>query len=93
MTILIIIAAALVLLVLLMAIAPREAKEKVATNNKNFEVELLFEVDGCKVYRFCDAGRDVYFVNCQGSTSWEDRRGKSTEEIEVSTNQYKKTFQ
>lgn len=37
-------------------------------NNTTYEVEYLFEYDGCKVYRFEDKGRDVYFTNCQGET-------------------------
>lgn len=35
-------------------------------NNKTYEIEYLFEHDGCKVYRFEDRGRDVYFTNCAG---------------------------
>lgn len=34
----------------------KEAKEKVSTNNASFNAELLFEVDGCKVYRLEDGG-------------------------------------
>ncbi|MDR3217658.1 MAG: DUF4884 domain-containing protein [Dysgonamonadaceae bacterium] len=37
-------------------------------NNKSFKVEYLFEYDGCKVYRFQDHGRYVYFTNCKGNT-------------------------
>lgn len=33
-----------------------------STTNKNFNAELLFEVDGCKVYRFFDGGEAIYFV-------------------------------
>ncbi|MBN1924684.1 MAG: DUF4884 domain-containing protein [Prolixibacteraceae bacterium] len=35
-------------------------------NNKTYEVEYLFEYDGCKVYRFYDNGNYVYFTNCRG---------------------------
>ena len=35
-------------------------------NNKTYEVEYLFEHEGCRVYRFEDKGRDVYFTNCRG---------------------------
>lgn len=34
-----------------------------ATDNPEVPVSLLFEKDGCKVYRFED-GRTHYFVNC-----------------------------
>jgi hypothetical protein len=35
---------------------------RLSTTNKNFNAELLFEVDGCKVYRFFDGGEAVYFT-------------------------------
>lgn len=41
--------------------------KKPAENNKTYNVEYLFENDGCKVYRFYDNGNYVYFVNCNGS--------------------------
>jgi hypothetical protein len=37
------------------------------TNNPNVPVALLFEHDGCKVFRFWDAGRHHYYVTCRGS--------------------------
>lgn len=37
-----------------------------ANNNKTYQVEYLFEHDGCKVYRFDDRGHYVYFTNCKG---------------------------
>lgn len=42
--------------------------EKAAQSTKesgNYKVEFLFEVDGCKIYRFYD-GRTVYFSDCRG---------------------------
>jgi hypothetical protein len=38
-------------------------------NNKTYEVQYLFEHDGCKVYRFFDYGNFVYFTNCNGSVT------------------------
>jgi len=35
-------------------------------NNRTYTVDFLFEHDGCKVYRFYDAGNYVYFTNCKG---------------------------
>jgi hypothetical protein len=35
-----------------------------------FELELLFEKDGCKVYRFYD-GNYIYWANCAGTISYE----------------------
>ncbi|MBK8883906.1 MAG: DUF4884 domain-containing protein [Bacteroidales bacterium] len=46
-------------------------------NNKTYEVEYLFEYDGCKVYRFIDSGHTVYFTNCTGEVT--SMRGDSTE--------------
>lgn len=40
-----------------------------AANNSSYEVEYLFEHEGCKVYRFLDAGNYVYFTNCQGTVT------------------------
>jgi hypothetical protein len=37
------------------------------SNNGTYEVEYLFEHDGCKVYRFKDYGHNVYFTNCSNS--------------------------
>ena len=38
-------------------------------NNSTYEVEYLFEHDGCKVYRFKDRGNVVYFTSCNGQTT------------------------
>ena len=39
------------------------------SNNRTYEVDYLFEHDGCKVYRFYDRGNYVYFTNCQGDVT------------------------
>lgn len=52
-------------------------------NNRFYEVEYLFEHDGCKIYRFQDGANRVYFTNCRGETvSFQD----STTVIRNSTN-------
>lgn len=51
--------------------------EQTTRVNQNFEVDTLFEHDGCKVYRFSDAGNFRYFTNCHGSTQWTEHCGKS----------------
>jgi hypothetical protein len=38
-------------------------------NNKTYQVNFLFEYDGCKVYRFLDYGNTVYFTNCNGEVT------------------------
>ena len=54
-----------------------------ATKNPNFQVELLFEHEGCKVYRFEDY-RTRYFTNCKGSVEWNESCGKNcNRDVEV----------
>ena len=38
-------------------------------NNKAYQVDYLFEHEGCKVYRFNDRGNYVYFTNCTGDVT------------------------
>lgn len=40
------------------------------TDNSNITVDLLFEKDGVKVYRFTDSGRSIYYTDARGSTQW-----------------------
>ncbi len=42
---------------------------KAPENNGTYKVDYLFEHDGCKVYRFQDYGRWVYFTNCSGNVT------------------------
>lgn len=44
------------------------SKEKPG-NNQTYEVEYLFEHDGCKMYRFRDHNGYVYFTNCTGNVT------------------------
>lgn len=54
------------LLIALVAILSSCQKEAQTTEKAgNYEVQFLFEVDGCKIYRFYD-GRTVYFSDCRG---------------------------
>lgn len=41
---------------------------KPASNNDDYEVNYLFNHDGCSVYRFLDKGNYVYFTKCDGNT-------------------------
>jgi len=68
----------LVMALLFFAGCSKEGIEKMQTNNSEIEVTLLFEHDGCRVYRFFDDGRK-YFTNCN-SAFWEERYqcGKTT---------------
>jgi hypothetical protein len=43
--------------------------EQRAINNETYQVDYLFEHDGCKVYRFKDRGNYIYFTNCTGDVT------------------------
>lgn len=61
---------------------------EVTTNiNRDFKVTLLFEVDGIKVYRFRDKGRDIYFTSSKGDMRYTRtyRQGKMTISEQVQT--------
>lgn len=58
-------------------------KSKLETDNKDYDVSVLFEVEGCKVYRFKDDGWPRYFTNCQGSVSWTEAHGKTRQQVEI----------
>ena len=48
-------------------------KEPVSTersSNNEFKVDLLFENNGVKVYRFFDGGRAIYYTDARGRTEW-----------------------
>jgi len=82
----------LIIAVLFMVGCNKSAKQTVETDNSSFKVELLFEVDGCKVYRFVDGGRSRYFTTCSGGTSWSESHGKnSTVESGITTTLTPKT--
>lgn len=58
-------------------------KPAVTTEKKgNFQLEFLFEKDGCRVYRFYDT-KWIYWSSCQGSTyeAHTEKRGKSSVQI------------
>jgi hypothetical protein len=46
------------------------------TNNAQYSVGLLFENDGCRVYRFNDGGHK-YYTDCRGETAWTESCGKA----------------
>lgn len=50
------------------------------STNREVNLELLFENDGVKVYRFSDYGHRIYYTDARGRTSWDDTRtsGKTT---------------
>lgn len=57
----------------------QKAPESSRTAGQGFNVEKLFTVDGCTVYRFYD-DRSVYFTNCNGATQWQQSCGKNCQQ-------------
>lgn len=54
------------------------------TDNPNFQVELLFTHDDCKIYRFYDGGNAHYFVvyekGCTRETTYRQQGKQKTPE-------------
>lgn len=55
-----------------------DPQSEVEVSNKGVKVELLFENDGVKVYRFHDGGRAIYYIDARGNTHWNESNGKSS---------------
>ena len=66
------------LAVVLLSGCVKDAKESVQKGN--FTVEFLFEQNGCKMYRFIDGSRYVYWSDCQGKvqSDYATQSGKTT---------------
>ena len=62
----------------------------VSENNKTYQVEYLFEHDGCKVYRFFDRGYYVYFTNCQGEVTSVKADSTKVQTVNIVRNNYPK---
>lgn len=58
-------------------------------NNKTFEIDYLFEHDGCKVYRFYDMGNYIYFTNNSGNITAIKNDSTKTRTITISHNELK----
>lgn len=79
--------ASLLLAAVLFTGCVQNAKESV--QNGNFKVEFLFEQNGCKMYRFKDGGRYVYWSDCQGKVqsdySTQSNKTRVTHHVEAVT--------
>jgi len=81
-------------IIILSAVLVTSCKREGKTTEKtgNFDLEYLFEKDGCKVYRFYD-GEYVYWANCAGKIEYKETRnsGKSqaTHKTEAFTTVFK----
>jgi hypothetical protein len=65
----------------------KDAKESVQKGD--FTVEFLFEQNGCKMYRFSDNGRYIYWADCTSKIqyNYNDQTGKTviTHQVESIT--------
>lgn len=57
-------------LAFLSLVACKKKAVETTTEGKDIAVELLFEKDGCKVYRFIDGTRTVYYSDCRGKIEY-----------------------
>jgi hypothetical protein len=57
------------------------------TQNGNFKLEYLFTQDDCKMYRFKDGSRYIYWSDCRGKTQsdYSVKNGKTTTEYKEET--------
>lgn len=71
--------------IILLSACEKEAQRKENTSNDNFQIELLFEKDGCKVYRFTDAGHSIYYTDCRGKIEsvYDEHIGKTSHEVRI----------
>jgi len=74
----------LTLLTLSLIGCKNESVSNSSTSNTNIKVELLFEHDGVKVYRFHDGGT-FYYTDARGKTKWTVSNGKTTSDVSVET--------
>lgn len=74
-----------VILIAYMLLGCAKGKPQEVTQNGDFKVEFLFEQDGCKMYRFKDGKRYIYWVNQTGkvNSDFTQHSGKSSQEVYV----------
>jgi hypothetical protein len=81
----VIVALLALLTVILISSCARSAKGIARTDNPDIDVELLFEKDGIKVYRFYDYGSARYFTDARGSVEWREQQGKTSVRKSIET--------
>ncbi len=77
----------LILLVFLFIVGCEPNRSIEVVQKGDFKVEFLFEQDSCKVYRFLDGGRYIYWSNCSGrlSSDYTESHGKTARTINQET--------
>lgn len=56
----------ILILIILLSSCDEMGEPKENVQKGDFNLQLLFEHDSCKVYRFQDGSRYIYWSNCQG---------------------------
>lgn len=54
---------------LLLGACSKDPIQSTQTDNRDLSVDILANVDGCRIYRFEDAAHYVYFTRCGSSTA------------------------
>ena len=66
----------LIPIIAILALSSSCKKDPISIEHKGeFKLEFLFESDGCKMYRFIDGGRYIYWSSCSGNTYEEHQEG------------------
>ena len=74
--------------ILILASCAMKPIETRTTNNSNGgKVDVLFDFDGIRMYRFYDDGHYVYFAKVLNGarTTWQQSKGKTTRYVSVET--------
>lgn len=58
----------LLLLVIVTGCGVKKGQKTIDVEGSNFELDFLFEHEGCRMYRFNDGGKWVYWSDCSGNT-------------------------
>lgn len=76
----------LVVLIFGFVLGCKESPKPVSVEQaSNYEVQKLFEHDGCKVFKFYDGGYPRYFTNCTETISSITRRTGKTSTAVIET--------
>lgn len=68
----------LMLVLIIMASCESRIPAKENIKNGEYTIEFLFEHDGCKMYRFDDGVRYVYWSDCRGKVNADYEKRTST---------------
>lgn len=71
----------IILGILFIALSCQNDSKETVTDG-DFKIEFLFEKDGCKMYRFKDGMRYIYWSNCEGKVNYDyTTGGKSPQKV------------